>query len=111
MTRGWLAMPERRAPRFEPVPLRLLSLSAQFDAILWPTLAGLTFTNSTGTAILQRHVNVRPSGNGWTFTLLSGTALTDPTDPLVEAAKQVMTVLTELRQVGRGARAAGSADV
>ncbi|WFR67968.1 hypothetical protein P9139_06295 [Curtobacterium flaccumfaciens] len=93
------------------MPLRLLSLSAQFDAVLWPTLAGMTFTNSTGTAILQRHVDVRPADGGWTFTLLNGTHLTDPADPLVEAATQVMTVLTELRQVGRGVEVAGPADV
>ncbi|WFR67721.1 hypothetical protein P9139_04515 [Curtobacterium flaccumfaciens] len=98
-------------PRFEPVPLRLLSLSAQFDAVIWPTLAGMTFTNSTGTAILQHHINVRPSDDGWTFTLLNGTPLTDPTDPLLEAATQVMQVLTKLRQVGRGVEAAGPADV
>lgn len=105
-------MPDRHgSPRFEPVPLRLLSLSAQFDAVLWPTLAGMTFTNSTGTAILQRHVDVRPSDDGWTFTLPNGTRLTDPTDPLVQAATQVMTVLMKLRQVGRGVEAAGPADV
>ncbi len=91
--------------------MRLLSLSAQFDAVIWPTLAGMTFTNPTGTAILQRHVDVRPSDVGWTFTLLNGTPLTDPADPLVEAATQVMTVLTELRSVGRGVEAAGPADV
>ena len=104
-------MRERRPPRFEPVPLRPLSLSAQFDAVIWPTLAGMTFTNSTGTAILQRHINVRPSDDGWTFTLLNGARLTDPEDPLVAAATQVMSVLAELRQVGRGVEAAGPPDV
>jgi hypothetical protein len=104
-------MPDTRAPRFEPVPLRLLSLSAQFDTAIWPTLAGLTFTNSTGTAVLQRHVAVRASDCGWTFTLLNGTHLTEPADPLVEAATQVMNVLSELRSLGRGVDAAGPADV
>lgn len=104
-------MSERGAPRFEPVPLRLLSVSAQFDAVLWPTLAGMTFTNFTAPAIPQRHVDVRPTDDGWTFTLLNGTRLTEPADPLVDAATQVMTVLTQLRQVGRGVEAAGPADV
>ncbi|PYY31482.1 hypothetical protein [Curtobacterium sp. MCBD17_030] len=104
-------MPERLSPRFEPIPLRLLSLTAQFDAAIWPTLAGLTFTNSTGTAVLQRHVAVRPSDCGWTFTLLNGTQLIEPADPLVEAATQVMNVLLELRSMCRGVDAVGPADV
>lgn len=111
MTHGWLVMPDTRAPRFEPVPLRLLSLSAQFDAVVWPTLVGMTFTNSTGSVILQRHVTVRASGDRWTFSLLNGTSLPDPADPLVEAATQVMNVLLELRSMGRGVDAAGPADV
>ncbi|WP_336697684.1 hypothetical protein [Curtobacterium sp. USHLN213] len=104
-------MPDRRAPRFEPVPLRLLSLSAQFDAVIWPTLAGMTFTNSTGSRILQRTVNVRTTEDGWAFTLPNGTPLTDPADPLLGAATQVLGVLSELRAVGRGVEAAGPADV
>jgi hypothetical protein len=104
-------MPDTRAPRFEPVPLRLLSLSAQFDTAIWPTLAGLTFTNSTGSAILQRHVTVRASDDKWTFNLLNGAPLTNPADPLVEAATQVMNVLLELRSMGRGLDAARPADV
>ena len=104
-------MPERESPRFEPVPLRLLSLSVQFDAVIWPTLVGMSFTNSTGAAILERHVDVRPSEDGWTFTLLNGAPLTDLADPLTEAARQVMDVLAELRQVGRDVDAAGLADV
>ncbi|KTR23178.1 hypothetical protein L2091_01815 [Curtobacterium albidum] len=105
-------MPERGAAlRFEPVPLRLLSLSAQFDAGIWPTLAGMTFTNSTGPKILQRTVNVRTSEDGWVFTLLNGTPLSDPADPLREAATQVMDALSKLRAVGRGPEAAGAADV
>lgn len=105
-------MPERgAAPRFEPVPLRLLSLSAQFDAAIWPTLAGMTFTNSTGPKILQRTVNVRTTEDGWVFTLLNGASLTDPADPLLEAAAEMMDVLSKLRAVGRGPEAAGAADV
>lgn len=105
-------MPERGAAlRFEPVPLRLLSLSAQFDAVIWPTVDGMTFTNSTGPKILQRTVNVRTSEDGRVFTLLNGTPLSDPADPLLEAAAEVMDVLSELRAVGRGADAAGAADV
>ncbi|GGL08100.1 hypothetical protein JOE58_002575 [Curtobacterium luteum] len=105
-------MPERGAAlRFEPVPLRLLSLSAKFDAVIWPTLAGMTFTNSTGSKILQRSVNVRTSEDGWVFTLLNGASLTDPADPLLEAATQVMDALSKLRAVGRGLEAAGPADV
>lgn len=105
-------MPERGAAlRFEPVPLRLLSLSAQFDAGTWPTVARMTFTNSTGSKILQRTVNVRTSEDGWVFTLLNGRPLSDPADPLREAASQVMDVLSKLRAVGRGADAAGAADV
>ncbi|MCS6583322.1 hypothetical protein [Curtobacterium citreum] len=104
-------MGKRRAPRFEPVPLRLLSLSAQFDAVIWPTLAGMTFTNSTGPKILQRTVNVRATEDGWVFTLLNGAPLTDPADPLLEAATQVMDVLSELRAVGRAIEATGPADV
>ncbi|QZQ56212.1 hypothetical protein KZI27_05040 [Curtobacterium sp. TC1] len=104
-------MSERPAPRFEPVPLRLLSLSAQFDAVIWPTLAGMTFTHSTGSRILQRTVSVRTTEDGWVFTLLNGSPLTVPTDPLLEAATQVMDVLSELRAVGRGSEAVGPADV
>ncbi|MFS0729440.1 hypothetical protein ABC270_05085 [Curtobacterium sp. 1P10AnD] len=105
-------MPERGAAlRFEPVPLRLLSLSAQFDARIWPTVAGMTFTNSTGRKILQRTVNVRTTEDGWVCTLLNGASLTDPADPLLEAATQVMDVLSELRTVGRGPESAGPADV
>lgn len=104
-------MPDQRVPRFEPVPLRLLSLSAQFDAVTWPTVAGMTFTNSTGRKILQRTVNVRTTDNGRVFTLLNGSPLTDPADPLLGAAIQVMDVLSELRTVGRGAESAGPADV
>jgi hypothetical protein len=104
-------MPDHRSPRFEPVPLRLLSLSAQFDAAIWPTLAGMTFTNSTGPKILQRTVNVRTTDNGRVFTLLNGSPLTDPADPLLEAATQVMDVLSSLRTVGRGPESAGPADV
>ncbi|MFJ7288324.1 hypothetical protein ACIQUC_08415 [Curtobacterium sp. NPDC098951] len=103
-------MPDHRPPRFEPVPLRLLSLSAQFDAVIWPTLAGMTFTNSTGPSILQRTVSVRTTEDGWVFTLLNGTRLTDPADPLLVAATQVMDVLSELRAVGRGPEAMGQAD-
>lgn len=109
MTHDWPAMPDRGAPRFEP--LRLLSLSAQFDAGIWPTVAGMTFTNSTGPKILQRTVNVRTGEDGWVFTLLNGAPLTDPADPLLEAATQVLDVLSELRGVGRGADAVGPADV
>ncbi|MFJ4221855.1 hypothetical protein [Curtobacterium luteum] len=98
-------------PRFEPIPLRLLSLTAQFDAGIWPTVAGMTFTNSTGVAILQRNVNVRATEDGLVFTLLNGTPLTDPADPLLEAATQVMDVVSTLRSVGRGPEAAGPADV
>lgn len=104
-------MPERRALRFEPVPLRLLSLSAQFDAVIWPTVAGMTFTNSTGPKILQRTVNVRTTEDGRVFTLLNGAPLTGPADPLLESATQVMDVLVKLRGVGRRADAVGSADV
>ncbi len=104
-------MRDHRSPRFEPVPLRLLSLSAQFDAVIWPTLAGMTFANSTGPKILQRTVNVRTSEDGWVFTLLNGAPLTDPADPLLEAATQVMDVLSKLRAVGRGSDAIGPADV
>lgn len=111
MTGGWPVMPERLTPRFEPIPLRLLSLTAQFDAVIWPTLVGMTFTNSTGSAILQRHVTVRASDDAWTFSLLNGAPLTNPADPLVEAATQVMNVLLELRSMGRGVEAAGPADV
>ncbi|OIH92406.1 hypothetical protein [Curtobacterium sp. MCBA15_001] len=103
-------MGERGAPRFEPVPLRLLSLSAQFDAVIFPTVAGMTFTNSTGPEILQRTVNVRTTEDGSAFTLLNGAPLTDPTDPLLEAATQVLAVLSELRAVGRGPEAVGPAD-
>jgi hypothetical protein len=111
MILGWLAMPERRRPQFEPAPLRLLSLSAQFDAVIWPTLAGMTFTNSTGSKIMQRTVNVRATEEARVFTLLSGSPLTDPADPLLKAATQVMDVLSELRAVGRGPEAVGPADV
>lgn len=112
MTRGWPAMPDRHSPpRFEPVPLRLLSLSAQFDAVIWPTVAGMTFTNSTGSRILQRTVNVRTNEDGWVFTLLNGAPLADPADPLLEAATRVMDVVSELRAVGRGLDAGGAADV
>ncbi|WJY00852.1 hypothetical protein [Curtobacterium sp. 458] len=104
-------MPDRRPPRFEPVPLWLLSLSAQFDAVMWPTLAGMTFTNSTGPKVLQRTVNVRTTEDGWVFTLLNGAPLTDPADPLLEAATQVMDVLSKLRAVGRGPEVMGPADV
>ncbi len=90
--------------------MRLLSLSAQFDAVIWPTVAGMTFTNSTGPKILQRTVNVRTSEDGWVFTLLNGTRLTDPADPLLEAATQVMDVLTALRAAGRGPDVVGPAD-
>ncbi|UXN21154.1 hypothetical protein N8D77_13480 [Curtobacterium flaccumfaciens] len=99
------------------MPLLLLSLSARFDAVNWQTLAMMTFTKSTGAAILRRHLDVRRPDDGWTFTLLDGTPLTDPTDltdptnPLVEAATQVMDVLTELRSAGRGGEAAGPVDV
>ncbi|UBQ02532.1 hypothetical protein [Curtobacterium sp. TXMA1] len=71
----------------------------------------MTFTNSTGPKILQRTVNVRTTEDGWVFTLLNGARLTDPADPLLEAATQVMDVLSELRAVGRGADAVGPADV
>jgi len=104
-------MSERPASRFESVPLRLLSLSAQFDAVIWPTMAGMTFKNSTGPKILQRTVNARSSDDGWVFTLLNGTRLTDPADPLLEASTQVLDVLSRLRAVGRGADVAGPADV
>ena len=104
-------MPDRQPPRFEPISLRLLSLTAQFDTVIWPTLAELTFTNSTGSAILQRHVTVRASDDRWTFSLLNGTQLIEPADALVEAATQVMNVLSELRSMGRGVEAAGPADV
>lgn len=104
-------MRDHRSPRFEPVPLRLLSLSAQFDAVVWPTLAGMTFTNSTVPKVLQRTVNVRTSEDGWVFTLLNGAPLTDAADPLLEAATQVMDVLPKLRAVGRGSDAIGPAGV
>ncbi|PYY33771.1 hypothetical protein DEJ16_03620 [Curtobacterium sp. MCJR17_055] len=104
-------MPDPQSPRFEPIPLRLLSLTAQFDAVVWPALVGMTFTNSTGPAILQRHVTVRASDDRWTFSLLNGTQLIEPADPLVEAATQVMNVLQGLRSMGRGGEAAGPADV
>ncbi len=110
MIPGWLAVPERRARRFEPVPLRLLSLSAQFDAVIWPTVAGMTFTNSTEPKIMQRSVNVRSTEEGWVFTLLDGAPLTDPADPLLQAATQVMDALSELRAVGRGPVAMGLTD-
>ena len=104
-------MPERRPPRFEPIPLRLLSLTAQFDAVIWPTSVGMTFTNSTGSAILQQHVTVRASDDRWAFSLPNGAPLTNPVDSLVEAANQVMTVLSGLHSMGRGVGAAGPADV
>ncbi|WP_141399671.1 hypothetical protein [Curtobacterium sp. 314Chir4.1] len=105
-------MPDRHGPpRFEPVPLRLLSLSAQFDAVIWPTLAGMTFTNSTGPKILQRTVNVRSTEDGLVFTLLNGAPLTNPADPLLEAATQVLDVLSQLRAVGRGPEVVGPPDV
>lgn len=71
----------------------------------------MTFTNSTRPKILQRTINVRNTDNGWRFTLLNRTRLTDPADPLLEAATQVMDVLSELRAVGRGPEAVGPADV
>ena len=104
-------MPDRRPPRFDPMPFRLLSFTAQFDTVIWPTLVGMTFTNSTGPVILQRHVTVRASGDRWTFSLLNGTSLPDPADPLVEAVTQVTNVLLELRSMGRDLDAAGPADV
>lgn len=91
--------------------MRLLSLSAQFDAVIWPTVAGMTFTNSTGPRILQRTVNVRTTEDGRVFTLLNGAPLKDPADPLLEAATKVMDVLSELRAIGRGLETAGPADV
>ena len=91
--------------------MRLLSLSAQFDAVIWSTVAGMTFTNSTGPKVLQRTVNVRTAQDGWVFTLPNGAPLRDPADPLLQAATQVRQVLSELRAVGRGPVAMGPADV
>ncbi len=56
----------------------------------------MTFTNFTGPKILQRTVNVRTSDDGREFTLLNGASLTDPADPLLEAAAEVMDVLSKL---------------
>jgi len=95
-------MGERRVPRFEPVPLRLLSLSARFDDNIWFNLAGMTFTNSTGSRILQRTINIRTTEDGWVLTLLNGAPSTDPTDLPLEAATQAMDVLSSLRAMGRG---------
>ncbi|WIB77956.1 hypothetical protein DEJ28_02340 [Curtobacterium sp. MCPF17_002] len=106
-------MPDRPAPRLEPVPLRLLSLSAQFDAFVSPTLVGMSFTNSIGQAVLQRHVEVRVEGDSdvWVVSSLRGTVLCDVEDPLARAASEVMRVLTELRAVGRTDNESGRADV
>lgn len=75
------------------------------------TLRTTYVTNSTGPKILQRTVNVRTSEDGWVFTLLNGAPRTDPADPLLEAATQVLAVLSELRAAGRGPEAVGPADV
>jgi len=106
-------MPDRQAPRLEPAPLRLLSLSAQFDSVVSPTLVGMSITNSTGQAVLLRHVDVHVEGdsNVRVVSSLRGPVLCDVEDPLTRAASEVMRVLTELRAVGRTDDKSGRADV
>jgi len=106
-------MPDRQAPRLEPAPLRLLSLSVQCESVVSPTLVVMSFTNSTGQAVLQCHVDVHVEGdsNVWVVSSLRGTVLCDIEDPLTRAPSEVMRVLTELRAVGRTDDKSGRADV
>lgn len=97
-------MPDRRAPRFAPAPFQLLSLSAQFDAVVSPMFVEMSFTNSTGLAVLQRHLDVRIEGDPDVRVVSSpsGTVLRDVEDPLVRTASEVMRLLlNELLAVGR----------
>lgn len=83
--------------------MRLLSLSARFDAVVSSVLMGMSLANITESAVLQRHVEVRVEDDPdvWVSSSLSGTVLGDVKGTLMRPASEVMRLLKELPAVGR----------